>query len=262
MLSLLALFNSPFTAAFLFFPWLQRDLGAWSFWGNFVRLKRQISKLLYAEIGERREQAEKRNDILSLLLSASDEDGNPMTDEELHDELMTLMLGGNETTATAMSWAFYWIHHLPEVREKLLQELATLDDSEDPTTISRLPYLTAVCNETLRIYPVSILTLQRVAKEPIEILGHRLEPGSDVVGSIYLLHHRQDLYPKSHEFRPERFLERQFTPYEFMPFGGGARRCVGEALAMFEIKLVLTTILSCYKLALVDQNQSKLLVGV
>lgn len=255
---LLGLFNSPLTAAFLFFPVLQRDLGSWSFWSHFVRLKVQIDELLYAEIKERREQADpERNDILSLLLSARDEEGNPMTDEELRDELMTLMLGGNETTATAMSWAFYWVHHLPEVGEKLLQELATLSGSLDPMTIFQLPYLTAVCNETLRIYPVSLLTLQRRVEEPVELLGHQLEPGTDVVGCIYLLHQREDLYPEPRKFKPERFLERQFTPYEFMPFGGGTRRCIGEALAMFEMKLVLATVLSQYQLTLVDSKSEQ-----
>ncbi|MEH1886825.1 cytochrome P450 [Nostoc sp.] len=250
---LLGLFNSPLTAAFLFFPWLQRDLGNWSLWGKFVRIKRQIDILLYAEIRERREQVDsERNDILSLLLSSRDEEGNPMTEDELRDELMTLMLGGNETTATALSWAFYWVHHLPEVQEKLLQELATLNGSLDPITIFRLPYLTAVCNETLRIYPVSLLTLQRSVEEPVELLEHKLEPGTDVVGCIYLLHQREDLYPQPNQFRPERFLERQYTPFEFMPFGNGTRRCIGEALALYEMKIVLATILSSYQLALVD----------
>jgi unspecific monooxygenase len=91
-------------------------------------------------------------------------------------------------------------------------------------------------------------------EEPVELLGHRLEPGTDVVGCIYLLHQREDLYPQPRQFKPERFLERQFTPFEFMPFGGGTRRCIGEALALFEMKLVLTTILSRYKLALVDSK--------
>lgn len=175
-----------------------------------------------------------------------------MTEDELRDELMTLMLGGNETTATALSWAFYWIHHLPEVREKLLLELATLNQPLDPITIFRLPYLTAICNETLRIYPVSLLTLQRSVEEPVELLGHKLAPGTDVVGCIYLLHQREDLYPYPNQFRPERFLERQYTPFEFMPFGNGTRRCIGEALALYEMKIVLATILTSYQLKLVD----------
>jgi cytochrome P450 family 110 len=245
------LFQSPLSSSILFFPSLQKDLGAWSPWGNFIRERQQIDALINLEIAERRSQPEvARIDMLSLLMAARDEEGQPMTDQELRDELMTLLFAGHETTATALSWALYWIHKLPTVREKLLQELATLSDSPDPLDIFRLPYLTAICNETLRIHPIAMLTFARVVQEPIEMLGHRLDPGNAVVGCIYLVHQREDLYPNPKQFRPERFLDRQFTPYEFMPFGGGARRCIGEALAMFEMKLVLATILSGYELSL------------
>ena len=251
--SMADLFRSPLSSSFLFFNSLQKDLGAWSPWGKFVRDRERIDALIYTEIAERRLQPEgDRIDILSLLMSARDEFDQPLTDQELRDELMTLLFAGHETTATAMSWALYWVHHQPAVRERLLQELATLGNTPEPTDIFRLPYLTAVCNETLRIYPVAMLTFPRVVQEPIAMLGRRLEPDTMVVGCIYLVHQREDLYPNPKQFRPERFLERQFTPYEFMPFGGGARRCVGEALAMYEMKLALATILSRYKLALAD----------
>ncbi|NMF66261.1 cytochrome P450 [Brasilonema octagenarum UFV-E1] len=248
---MLEVFQSPLSFSFLFFRFLQKDLGAWSPWGRFLHKRQQIDKLLYAEIAERRAQDDpNRIDILSLLMSARDEKGKPLTDKELRDELMTLLFAGHETTATAMAWALYWIHHLPQVGEKLLQELGTLGDSPNPIDIARLPYLSAVCNETLRIYPVGFLTFGRVAQEPVEILGHHLESGKVVFGCIYLLHHREDLYPQPKQFKPERFLQRQYSPYEFMPFGGGARRCIGEALAVFEMKLVLATIVSRYHLAL------------
>jgi cytochrome P450 family 110 len=255
---LLDLFRSPLTSSLFFFSFLQQDLGAWSPWGKFLRDRQQIDELLYAQIAERRQQPDpNRIDILSLLMSARDEEGNPMTNRELRDQLMTLILAGYETTATAMAWALYWIHHQPEVREKLLQELDTLGDSPDPMSIYRLPYLTAVCNEALRIYPVVMFSFPRVVQEAVELLGYPLEPGTVVLSSIYLTHHRKDLYPEPEQFKPERFLERQFTPYEFMPFGGGVRRCIGEALAMFEMKLVLATILSRYQLALADYKLEK-----
>ncbi|MCG6135964.1 MAG: cytochrome P450 [Nostoc sp. LLA-1] len=248
-------FRSPLSSSLLFFSSLQKDLGAWSPWGKFIRDRQQLDQLIYAEISERRQQnLENSIDILSLLMSAQDEAGNSMTDQELRDELMTLLFAGYETTATAMAWALYWIHKKPEVREKLLQELDTLGDSPDPMSIFRLPYLTAVCNETLRIYPVAMLTFPRIVQEPVELLGHSLDTGTILVGSMYLIHQREDLYPEPKQFRPERFLERQFSPYEFIPFGGGVRRCVGEALAAFELKLVLATILSSYELALTDNQ--------
>ena len=245
-------FASPLSSSPLFFPALQLDWGAWSPWGKFLRDRQRMDDLIYAEIRDRRDQPQpNRVDILSLMMAAIDDLGQPMTDQELRDELATLMFAGHETTATALSWALYWIHHQPEIREKLLDELQSADLS-DPMSIVKLPYLSAVCNETLRIYPVAMLTFPRVVQEPTELLGHALEPGIAVVGCIYLTHHREDLYPEPHLFKPERFLERQYSPYEFLPFGGGVRRCIGEALAQLELKLVLSTILTRYDLALAD----------
>jgi cytochrome P450 len=251
-------FRSPLTSALLFFPWIQKDWGTWSPWGHFLRQQQQIDDLIYAEISDRRQEKDsQRQDILSLLMSACDEDGQPMSDVELRDELMTLMFAGHETTATAMAWALYWIHRLPEVREKLLIELASLGDNPNLMEIAKLPYLSAVCSETLRIYPVGMLTFPRVVQEPLELLGYQLEPDTVVVGCIYLTHQREDIYPQPKQFKPERFLERQFSPYEFITFGGGARRCIGEALAQLEMKLVIATILSRYELALASQKQEK-----
>ena len=252
-------FQSPFTSAFLFFPSWQKDLGAWSPWGYFLRQRQELDKLIYAEIAKRRQENNlERQDILSLLLSARDEQGQPMTDKELRDELMTLMFAGHETTATSMAWALYWIHHLPEVRQKLLAELDSLGTSPEPMEIVKLPYLNAVCQETLRISPVAMLTFPRVVREPIELLGYNLEPGMITVGCIYLVHQREDIYPEPKKFKPERFLEKQFSFYEFNTFGGGARRCIGEALAQMELKLSLATILSNYELDLASQKPEKL----
>ncbi len=249
------IFKSPFSSSFLFFPFLQKDLGKASPWGRFLRQRSSLDELLYAEIAERRSKPDpNRIDILSLLMSARDEQGQALTDKELRDELMTLLFAGHETTATAMAWALYWCQHIPETSEKILNEINTLGDNSDPVNLFKLPYLTAFCNETLRINPVAMLTFPRVAQEQVEILGYQIEPKTILMGCIYLLHHREDLYPQSKQFRPERFLERQFSPYEFMPFGGGVRRCLGEALAIFEMKLVIATILSNYQLSLVDSQ--------
>jgi len=256
---LLDSFRSPVTSSLFFFSFLQKDLGAWSPWGKFLRDRSSIDKLLYAEIAERREKPDpEKIDILSLLMSGRDEQGQLMTDGELRDQLITLMLAGYETTSTSMAWALYWIHHLPQVREKLLQELDALGDPPDPMSIFRLPYLTAVCNETLRITPILMFSFPRIVQKPCKLLGHSLEPGTVLLSSIYLTHRRKDLYPEPEQFKPERFLERQFSPYEFLPFGGGVRRCIGDALAMFEMKLVLATILSRYQLALADNQPEKL----
>lgn len=256
--SLLDVIGSPLTSSFLFFPSLQKDLGSWSPWGRFLRQKQQINQLLYDEIQQRREQADPcGDDILSLLLSARDEAGQPMTDDELRDELLTLLFAGHETTASALAWALYWTDYLPEVRDRLLSELDTLSPDTDPTTIARLPYLSAVCQETLRIYPIAINPFPRTLKAPMEIMGYQFEPGTTLLISIYLTHHREDTYPEPKRFKPERFLERQFSPYEYLPFGGGNRLCIGMAFAQYEMKLVLATILSRYNLTLADSRPIK-----
>ena len=239
----------------LLFPSMRQDLGAWSPWGKYLRLRQQINELIYAEIGERKEQHDSsRTDILSLMMAARDEAGEPMTDLELRDELMTLLVAGHETTATTLSWALYWIHHLPQVREKLLQELDKLGEQPDPNAIFRLPYLNAVCSETLRLYPVAISALDRLVKSPLQIGEYKFEPGTLLTPSIYLTHHREDLYPESKQFKPERFLERQFSPSEYLPFGGGNRRCIGMAFALFEMKLVLATVLSHWDIELAESK--------
>ncbi len=178
LLSMLHIVSSPLTASFLLFPALQKDLGAWSLWGKFVRLRKQLDDLIYAEIAERRNHRDAdRVDVLSMLMEAIDEQGQAMTDKELRDELITMLLAGHETSATAMAWSLYWVHHTPHVKEKLLAEIDNLGENPDPMEVFRLPYLTAVCNETLRMCPVSMTTFPRVVKEPVELLGHNLEPG-------------------------------------------------------------------------------------
>ncbi|MEH2108478.1 cytochrome P450 [Nostoc sp.] len=248
--------KQPFVTAMMFlFPSLQRDLGSWSPWGKFLRLREQMDELIYAEIQERKQQPDpSQTDILSLMMATRDEDGQPMTDVELRDELITLLVAGHETTATSLTWALYWIHHLPQVREKLLQEIDSLGKDPDPNAVLRLPYLSAVCSETLRLYPVAMLALNRLVKSPLEIMGYQLNPGILVIPCIYLTHHREDLYPQSKQFKPERFLERQFTPAEYLPFGGGNRRCIGMAFALFEMKVVLATVLSHWQMELADSK--------
>ena len=251
MTRLANIFESVVTSAHLFFPWLQQDWGGWSPWGNFIRQQKAIDEAIDREIATRRtEDLSQRQDILSLMMSARDEAGEGMQDWELRDELMTLMLAGHETTATAIAWSLYWVHRYPQIKDKLRAEIASLGTDPDPMELATLPFLDAVCKETLRIYPVAMLTFPRTVLEPTELLGYQLEPGQVLMGCIYLLHQREDIYPEHHKFKPERFLEREFNSYEFFPFGGGKRRCIGEALANLELKLVLATIITKYELEL------------
>jgi cytochrome P450 family 110 len=257
--SLFETLDHPLSSIFLLFlPVFQKDLETWSLQTNLIRQIQQINQVVYALIAERRLQDNPLNkDILSMLLEVRDESGKSMSNIELRDSLLTLIFAGYETTASAITWALYWSHYLPEVQEKLLSELNPLIPARDKSEVARLPYLGAVCSETLRLHPTALNAFARVVQKPMEILDYRLEPETVVNVSIYLAHQREEVYPEPKRFNPERFLERQFSPYEYLPFGGGNRRCIGAALAQLEIKLVLATILSRLQLALVTPRPMK-----
>ena len=257
--SWLDLTDSPLRSSILFLRFLQKDWGEWTPWGRMKRRQRQVHALLQAEIEQRRNKPDKGStDILSLMLAVRDELGQAMSDEELRDELLTILFAGHETTATTLAWALYQIHQHSDVREKLLQELDSLGENSSPMKIAQLPYLTAVCQETLRMYPVIPVIFPRITKSSVKIAGHLFDPQTTLMPSIYLVHYREDLYPNAQQFKPERFLLRQYSPWEYLPFGGGSRRCLGAALAQLEMKLVLATILSKYQLALANDKPIKL----
>ena len=259
--NLLETFNNPLNSSLIFFPVLQKDWGKLSPWGRFLLLQQEIKSLIYAEIKERREllasgQIETK-DIFTLLLLAKDENGVGMTDEELHDELITLLFAGHETTASALAWVFYWIHYFPEVQEKLRFELDNYRKESDNGNINNLTYLNAVISETLRIYPIAASAFPRIFTKPMSIMGYDLEPNTWSLVSIYALHHREDLYPNSKQFDPQRFINKTYSNYEYIPFGGGNRRCIGSALALLEMKLVTATILANFELKLTSDRPMK-----
>jgi cytochrome P450 family 110 len=256
--SLLEDVTKPLYSSLFFFPPLQKDLGAWSPWGQFLRRRQKIDNLIYAEIAERRVQKnENRTDILSLLISARDENREQMSDEELRDQLVSLLLLGYETTAAALAWAFYWIHSSQSVTKKLQQELDSLGESPEPTLIAKLPYLSAVCSETLRINPIALICTPRMTKEPLQLAGYDFDTGTILIPCIYLAHQRESVFAKPKQFLPERFMEQKFSPSEYLPFGGGDRGCIGLAFSMFEMKLVLATILARFELAPLPQPPVK-----
>ncbi|NEQ28123.1 MAG: cytochrome P450, partial [Microcoleus sp. SIO2G3] len=251
--------DSPRRSSILFLRFLQKDWGRWTPWGQMKQRQRQVHDLLQAEIEDRRTQgSDRHNDVLSLMMAARDENGQAMTDEELRDELLSILFAGHETTSTTLAWAFYQLHYCLEAGEKLLRELDSLGADPTPMEIAQLPYLTAVCQETLRMYPVLPVIFPRITKSPVTIAGYQFDTETVFMPSIYLVHYREDLYPSAQQFRPERFLERQYSSAEYFPFGGGSRRCLGFALAQLEMKLVLATVLSKYKLALAEDKPVKL----
>lgn len=240
--------------AILHFRFLRHSWGKNSPWGRFVRASGQLDRLILAEITQRRHQNDpSREDILTLLLAARDEQGHGMSDQEIRDELLTLLLAGHETTALALTWGLYWIHRDPRILEALHQEMDGLDTSHDAHDVARLPYLHAVCQEILRLHPI-VPEVTRGLGQPFLLKGYDLPAGTVLAPSIYLTHRRAALYPEPDVFRPERFLEREFSPWEYLPFGGGGRKCIGWAFALYEMKMVLFTVLSQIHLRL-EENQ-------
>ncbi|MCC5625124.1 cytochrome P450 [Nostoc sp. CHAB 5715] len=236
----------------------ERDLGQWSPHGYNLYLLQQLFQLLLSEVEERRKQADfSHADMLTDLIFAEDETGQPLSNEEVRDLLLSPIYAAGDASGTAIAWALYWIHRLPSVRSRLLSELDSLGDNLDPMSIFALPYLNAVCNEVLRIYPTQLFAFPRLVESTVEVMGYKLNPGTVLIANIYSTHQREDLYPQPKEFQPERFLEKQFSPYEFLPFGGGSRVCIGASFALFEMKLILATILSRYELELVSKRPER-----
>jgi cytochrome P450 family 135 len=214
---------------------LRWDLGPLSPWGRLQRRLRRADELLYAEIERRRREPglDERTDVLSLLLRARDEDGRPMTDLELRDELMTMLAAGHETTATGLAFAFDLLLRHPEVLARLEDELGGDDDT----------YLDAVVTESLRLRPV-IDAAERTLTKPRVVGDYELPPGIRVYPAIVVVQRREDLYPEADRFRPERFVDDGAESYAWLPFGGGVRRCIGAALAQAEMAEVIRAVVS------------------
>jgi cytochrome P450 family 135 len=203
--------------------------------GAIGRALDRLDAVIYAEIARRRAQEDlaDRADILSLLLLARDEDGQAMTDQELRDELVTLLLAGHETTATAVAWAVERLIRHPGKLARLVAEIDAGTSDE---------YMQAVISETLRVRPVVPMVV-RVLQAPLEVGGRVLPAGTRVVPSIYLTNRNSKVYEAPREFRPERFLQRPPETFSWIPFGGGIRRCIGASFATLEMKLILQTVL-------------------
>lgn len=196
----------------------------------FRRRFERVDELLHDEIAARRDASDlaERDDVLSLLLQARHEDGGPMSYAEVRDELLTLLIAGHETTATALSWAVERLARHPEKLERAREEIAAGEDA----------YLIATCQETLRLRPVIVIVVRRLT-EPVELGGYLLPAGVSVTPCIHLIHRDPATYPEPERFLPERFLTEPPGTYTWIPFGGGVRRCLGAAFAQFEMKVVL-----------------------
>lgn len=215
---------------------------------HFQDQLREVDELLMAEIAEHRARPdlEERKDILSMLMTAEFEDGTQMEDQELRDQLMTLLLAGHETTATALAWTFDLLLRHPAALSRLRDELAAGDED----------YLRATITESLRLRPVIPLAGRRLAQD-LEADGLTLPSGTDVTPAIWLTHTRADVYPEPFAFKPERFLEEGPDTYAWIPFGGSVRRCIGATFAEFEMRIVLREVLTRCELRKADPRPER-----
>jgi cytochrome P450 family 135 len=228
-------------------PWFRHEMGGISPYARLMRFIEGIDRILYDAIAERRADplTQVRDDALSLLLQATYEDGSPLEDEVVRDELLTLLMAGYETTTAGLTWSMERLLRSPDKLDRLISELEDGDET----------YLNAVVKESLRRRPV-IPIAARKALAPIELLGYQIPAGSVLMVGIYLIHGDPEIHPEPEEFRPERFLNGRNLEQtgEWIPFGGGVRRCLGAALAQYEMAVVLRTVLEEATLSAVEER--------
>ena len=220
-------------------------------WRNFMRRRAAFDAWVDDMIARRRARQNLGADILGLLLEARYDDGTAMDDAEIRDLLMTLLLAGHETTAIAVAWGVYWLLREPLALARLRDSLDALGADPAADALSRVPYLQAVISETLRMEPV-VTDVGRVCRVPFTIGGWTVPPGELVVVNVSSILANETIFPEPARFRPERFLDTSFSAWQFMPFGGGHRRCLGAAFAEAELALALGTIASEWDLALAE----------
>ncbi len=221
-------------------------------WDRWTKAKKELFRLLDEVIANRKQSKFQSDDILSMLCGATYEDGQSITREHIYSELMTFLFAGHETTALSLTWAIYHLHKNRDSLSRLRQALDSLGD-DSPTSLTSAPYLKATIQETLRIYPIVTETLRKL-KEPLQLGEYLLPIGMAVAPATVLAHHNPSTYTEPELFRPERFIERTYSPFEYMPFGGGHRRCIGAAFASYEMAIVLGTLLKRFELELVDSE--------
>ena len=240
-----------------FLPALRREFFGIGPWSRFARARRELDALLYGEITSRRANAsgasETGEDILSLILAARYDDGTAMTDDEVHDQLITLLAAGHETTATALAWALYWTHRDSDLASQLRAEIAALGPDPEPDAIAGLPLLDATCTETLRLHPI-VHDVSRRLRAPLTLGRYVLPAGTGVGATISAMHANAKVYSNPTVFDAKRFVGNKPPMFGYAPFGGGSRRCLGAAFATYEMKLVLATLLTSFEFELLDRN--------
>jgi cytochrome P450 family 135 len=214
-------------------PQLRIELGGLTPWGKLMRCTAEVDRAIYAEMARRREVPNAaQDDVLSLLLEARDESGEPMSDREIRDQLLTMLVAGHETTATALAWAFERMLRHPDVVARLRADMEAGDSR----------YLDAAIKESLRLRPVVPIAARKLSA-PLTVAGRRYPAGTVLMPCIFLLHRNPAVYDAPDRFRPERFLDDQPGTYSWIPFGGGVRRCLGASFALLEMRIVIESVL-------------------
>jgi len=234
ILAVVAAFN-PVIATFRFF---QKDwFGPWK---RFKDRATQARGTMQALVDRKKQTS--GDDILSLLVAARDAQGQPLGDDEILEQLMTFVVAGHETTATTLAWALYELHRNPETLTKLRGKLDDLGPDPSPDLLSKVPYLQAVCDETLRLHPPLPMVSRKLTRD-FELCGYMLPRGISIGVASYMAHHREEVFERPTRFEPERFVDKKYSPFEYYPWGGGARRCLGAAFAAYELQISLATLL-------------------
>jgi cytochrome P450 len=245
-----ALTEGP-TAMLAFVPLLRRDLGAFSPWGRFRKLQREFWSMLADEVRAARGAPGGREDILARLLQEGVGEGDPLTDEEIVDELVTLLAAGHETSTSAIAWAFQYILGDAAVERALVDEIragtAASGGRLDHAALERMPGLESAVWETLRMLPIVPIVPRLLARE-VTIDDVTLPAGTFATACAYLTQHDPAVFPDPETFRADRFVGKRGSPFELYPFGGGHRHCIGGALAMYEIRAILAAVLGRVKL--------------
>jgi cytochrome P450 len=260
LLRFLALFDGRL-GSLVMLPAFQLDLGRLSPWGRVRHRIRAIDALLFEEIARRRAEGDVgREDVLSLLAFARDERGGSLSDAALRDQMFALLLAGHETTATSMAWALDRILRRPDVVARIRSELGRVVGIGDlePEHVAKLEYLDAVVKESARLHPV-LPEVGRELEAPARIGGVDLPAGVTATAAVYLVHRRPDLWREPERFEPERFLGLRPSPFAYLPFGGGVRRCVGASFASYEMKVVLARILAQLDLELASGAEARVM---
>jgi cytochrome P450 len=236
ILAVVGAFN-PLVATFRM---LQHDFGGIGPWARLKRCTAALRRSIDELVAEKRERP--GDDVLSLLLGARDEEAQPLGEQEIYEQLLTFVIAGHETTATTLSWALYELHSNRGLLEELRAHVV-MPGNDSPEALMALPLLRAVIQETLRRHPPVPIVSRRCVR-PLQLGDYALPPGQTVGAAVYMAHHDAATFAEPYKFMPERFAGASPSPFVFLPFGGGARRCLGAAFAMVELTVALGTIVA------------------